>query len=87
MSKKINIILEIDECGDVHGLYTDDINLFAIGKITNVRKASNVEFNVETQKWEVTSLNGKVLHENTNREKAIGWEIMAFSPGGKYYEN
>lgn len=79
------ITLDIDSNGDVHGLYTDDIDLFAIGRVTNIRKASNVEFNEKEQTWEVLSLDGKILHTNPNREKAIEWEIEAFSPGGSHY--
>ena len=82
---KPNIILEIDTQGNVHGLYTDEIDLFSVGRITNVRKASNVEFNEKTQMWEVTSIDGKILHTNQNREKAIEWEIENFSPNGQYY--
>jgi len=83
----MNITLEIDNDGNVHGLYTDAINLFSLGQVTNVRKASNVEFNEKKQMWEVTSLSGVVLFSHKNREYAINWEIDNFSPGGKYYEH
>jgi len=83
----MKIIFEITEEGDLNGLYTDEIDLFAVGRLTNVRKASNVEFNEEKQVWEVLSLEGEVLYTNTNREAAIEWEIEAFSLGGPYYEN
>lgn len=79
------IILEIDSDGNLHGLYTDQIDLFEIGKITNVRKASNVEFNEDLQVWEVISLDGQVLFTHTSREKAIEEEILMFSPGGEYF--
>lgn len=81
----MKIVLDIDKEGNVHGLYTDEINLFSIGKITNVRKASNVEFCEENQTWQVLSLDGKVLYENRSREEAIEWEIAALSPGGTHY--
>lgn len=85
MGKLIEIVLEIDNEGNVHGLYTDYINLFSIGRVTDIRKASNIDFNDAKQMWEVSSLDGKILHTNTNREKAIEWEIEAFSPGGTHY--
>ena len=85
MKKQIKIVLEIYNNGDIHGLYTDDINLFALGLVTDIHKASNVEFNEAKQTWEVLSLDGKVLHANPNREKAIEWEIVAFSPNGEHY--
>lgn len=81
----MKVILEIDEHGDVHCLWTDQVNLFAVGLVTNVRKASNVEFNEREQVWEVLSLDEEVLHQNKSREKAIEWEIEAFSPGGMHY--
>ena len=77
-------ILDINENGDIDCLYTDYINLFAIGTVVNVRKASNVEFNEKTQEWEVITLEGDVIHKNKNREKAIEFEIEVFSPGVKY---
>ena len=78
--------LDIDQDGNIHCLYTDDVNLFVLGLVTDIRKASNIEFNEAEQTWEVLSLDGKVLHTNPNREKAIEWEIEAFSPGGTHYE-
>jgi len=82
----MSVIFEIDESGNMHGLYTDEINLFSLGKVTGVRKASNVEFCEDRQVWQVTTLDGQVVHECKNREDAIEWEIAEFSPGGKYYE-
>ena len=78
----IKVVLGIDPSGNIHCLYTEEIDLFSIGKVTNVRKASNVEFNEPKQMWEVSSLDGEVLHTNRDRGAAIEWEIEAFSPGG-----
>jgi hypothetical protein len=77
--------LDIDENGNVRCLYTDIIDLYSIGKIVEVRKASNVEFNQDNQVWEVLSLDGQVLYEHQNRETAIEWEIENFGVGGMYY--
>lgn len=82
----MNITFDIDTEGNMHGLYTDKIDLFDIGRVTSVRKASNVEFNESEQTWEVLSLEGEVLHKNPNRDAAIEFEIVAFSPGGIHYE-
>lgn len=81
----VDIVFDIDEEGNMHGLYSDEISLFSVGRIVNVRKASNVEFNEEEQVWEVLSLNGDVLHKDKNRQAAIDWEITSFSPGGKHH--
>lgn len=84
---KTKVVLEITPEGDLHGLYSDQVDLFAVGKITDVRKASNVEFSEERQMWQVLSLDGEVLHTNPNREAAIEFEIEEFSPGGMYYDS
>jgi len=81
----MKITLDIDPDGDVHCLYTDDIDLFSVGRVTDIRKASNVEFNESEQTWEVLSLDGEVLYTNTNREKAVECEIEMFSPNGEHY--
>lgn len=81
----INLVFDIDKEGNMYGIYTDEIDLFSIGRVTNIKKASNVEFNEVEQVWEVLSLDGEVLHNNPNRNKAIEWEIENFSPGGKHY--
>ncbi|RLC88992.1 MAG: hypothetical protein DRJ03_00080 [Chloroflexi bacterium] len=82
----MKVVLEIDKEGNMHGLYTDEIDLFSVGRVTDVRKASNVEFNQNEQVWEVSSLGGDILYKNSNRNAAIDWEIVAFSPGGSHYE-
>lgn len=82
---ELNVVFEITTDGDLLGLYTDKINLFEIGRLKNIKKASDVEFNEQKQKWEVLSHDGKVVHENKNRESAIDWEIKNFNPTGPYY--
>ncbi len=81
-----DIILDVDPDGNIKCLYTDEIDLFAIGRVTNVEKASNIEYHEPSQSWQVISLSGEVLHTNSNREAAIEWEIVAFSPGGQFYK-
>lgn len=82
----VDLIFDIDLEGNMHGLWTDEIDLFSVGRVVQVRKASNVEFNETEQCWNVSSLKGEILHKNKNRQAAIDWEIISFSPGGKYYE-
>lgn len=82
----MEIVIDIDTDGNLHCMYTDEIDLFSVGRVTEVHKVSNVEFNETKQVWEVLSLEGEVLHENTNRQKAIDWEIVAFSPNGPYHD-
>ena len=78
--------IEIDENGDISTLYTDQVDLYSIGKVCNVRRASNVEFNEARQEWDVVcAKTGSIVHSNKNREDAIEWEIDAFQPGGLLY--
>lgn len=77
--------LEIDENGDIHTLYTDKIDLYELGLVTDVRKASYIEFNEEDQTWEVRLPNGTVIATDKSREKAIEKEIELVGPGGRYY--
>jgi 3-methyladenine DNA glycosylase AlkD len=79
-------ILEIDQQGNISTLYNDDLDLYELGLVTRVRRASFIEFNEKKQWWEVIDVVTKeVVYQNKVREKCIEWEINAFSPGGKYY--
>lgn len=80
-----DIILDVDPDGKITCLYTDDVDLFALGRVINVHKASNVEFDESSQSWHVLSLEGEVLYTNSSREVAIQKEIELFSPGGRHY--
>jgi len=80
--------LEIDTKGNISTLYNDLVDLYEIGRIHNVQKASFVEFAEEKQEWQIISVKtGEVLGSDKNREKAIEKEIQMFQPGGDYYEN
>lgn len=84
----MNTVLEIDETGNVSCLYTDEINLYDIGMVQNVTRASHIEFDEQTQEWIVIHAKScEILFRHKNRESAIEWEIENLKPGGKYYEN
>jgi hypothetical protein len=56
-------------------LWAEDIDLLAIGKVTGVQRASVIEFNLDTQQWDVRLPDGRdVLHSNASREACIEWE-------------
>jgi hypothetical protein len=81
------ITYEIDETGCLHGIYSDIVDLFSIGRVVNVRDASRIEFNEENQIWEVIDASdGQVVHCDKNRARAIEWEIVHFGPGGPLYK-
>jgi hypothetical protein len=78
-------VVEFDEHGDVVTLYTDEIDLYELGVIGDVRRASHVEFDEANQEWIVLTPGGEVVHRDRNRERAIAWEIQNLGPGGKHY--
>ena len=80
-------IMEFDVDGNISTLYTDDINLYQLGVLQNVRRASEIIFDECRQEWVVvTAMTRAPVARFTNRTEAIDWEIENFSPGGRYYE-
>ena len=78
--------LEIDTEGNVHTLYTEEIDLFALGTLTNVRRASHVRFDEARQEWTVVDAEtGEIVYRNKRRTVAIAWEVAHFQPGGDRY--
>lgn len=78
--------IEIDNDGNIQTLYSDEIDLYAIGEVHSVRRASNVEFDEANQEWMVIQAStDKIIHRNKNRKQAISWEILELGVGGKYY--
>jgi len=65
------IFIRLDGC--VEGLYTDIINLQSLGRLY-VKRASNVEFIMPRQSWEVSLPAGEVIYSGANREAALDWE-------------
>ncbi len=81
-------ILDIDEQGNISTLYSDEIDLYQLGQVTHVRRASEILFNELKQYWEVLDAKTKeIVYQNKNRELAIKKEIELFSPGGKFYHD
>lgn len=81
-------VLEFTIDGDVRTLYTDDINLYDLGKLQNVRRASEITFDEYRQEWVVVAaVTLEQVARFKSRNEAIDWEIENFSPGGKHDEN
>ena len=70
----MNIIFSTD--GSATCLYTDSLPLRDLGTIT-VERASNVEFNAATQKWEVraaSAIGSVPLFTHSSRAECLTWE-------------
>ena len=78
-------VLRFHADGSGSGLYTEAIDLHKIGSL-HVDRASRVEFNGHSQKWEVSDLNGIRLFTHPSRQRCLDWERVYFqsashSPG------
>jgi len=74
----ISHVLNFDSEGIGHCLYTEILNLTAIGPL-EIARASNIEFNIKTQLWEVRSVKGEVLYTNASRQLCLEWEHQYFN--------
>lgn len=70
--------LKFDATGIGHCLFTEVIELSAIGKL-EIARASTVEFNNESQLWQVKSPEGLLLFSHPSRQACLGWEHQYFN--------
>jgi hypothetical protein len=60
--------------GTGHCLYTEAIDLKSIGPL-EIQRATTIEFNGKTQRWEVRDANGnRLLFQDHSREVCLKWE-------------
>jgi hypothetical protein len=64
--------------GEGHCLYTEAIELAAIGRLT-IRRATSIEFSETSQQWEVRDAGGALLHSHPSREICLEWEHRHFN--------
>ncbi len=74
----MNPVLTFDVDGVVRCLHTDAIPLQSIGTLT-VQRATTIEFNPTTQKWEVKDAAGVILHSDPSRSCCLAWELDRFN--------
>ena len=67
------VVLKFTATGIASCLYTEIIDLAAIGQL-EITRASNIEFNNQTQLWEVTDPQGRVLRSARSRSACLEWE-------------
>lgn len=71
-------VLTFNADGTGHGLYTEMIDLAQVGSLTMTR-ASNIEFNQFTQRWEVQEPGGAILYTHESRSVCLQWEHDHFN--------
>ena len=71
-------VLHFQPDGTGAGLYTEAIDLQQIGRL-EMSRASNIEFNPESQQWEVFDFTGHRLFSDTSREVCLRWERRHFN--------
>ena len=64
--------------GNGHGLYTEVIDLNALGPLS-VTRATSIEFNQQTQRWEVRDSTGVLRHSHRSRQQCLNWEHRHFN--------
>jgi hypothetical protein len=72
--------LRFDTGGLIDCLYTDAIDLRALGRLHVVR-ATDIRFNDSTQQWDVHDAdNGEVLFSHPSRSECLHWEQTNLQP-------
>ena len=67
------LVVTFDGAGVGSCLYSELIDLHSIGSL-EIRRASHIEFNNTTQRWEVKNLRGNVLFFAKTRTACVEWE-------------
>ena len=74
----MSLVITIDKQGDARCLYTERINLAALGRL-EISRASTIEFNHETQEWEVKDSENQLLFHHASRSTCLAWEQQHFN--------
>lgn len=71
-------ILTVAPGGVVTGLYTETIPLGELGAL-HVERLTTIEFEQQTQQWEVKDRDGKTLFTDPSRTCCLEWEHEHFN--------
>lgn len=72
-------VLTFNDHGEVHCLYTEALDLAAIG-VLEITRATQIEFNNGRQQWEVIGgPDDQVLFSNPSRTACLAWEQKHFN--------
>lgn len=67
--------MTIDQSGNVHGIYVDDLDLRDIGAALHCERASDVEWNDALQLWECSVPGHGIVARGTSRQGVIRAEV------------
>ena len=76
----MNSTLRFDPGGHIGCLYTEAIDLRALGRLLVVR-ATDIRFNDSTQQWDVhDAATGQLLFSHESRTECLRWEKTNLQP-------
>ena len=78
-------VLVFDPHGVGRGLYTELIDLQQLGPL-EIERASQIEFDAQSQCWEVRDRAGVVQYRSPSRQACLDWEQEAFNNNPKEEE-
>lgn len=71
----MNACIHISEDGTARCLWTEEMPLHEIGRL-EIKRASTVEFNPDSQQWEVRLMGSKGIDfSHPSRAVCIAWEV------------
>jgi hypothetical protein len=71
-------VIKFDPHGNGHCLYTEQIDLRALGELQIVR-AATIEFNNDTAEWEVKDSENQLLFHHPFHAACLAWEQQYFN--------
>jgi hypothetical protein len=71
-------VLTFDPAGTGHCLFTEAIDLSSLGTL-EIARASTIEFNNQSQQWEVKGAQGQWLFSHPSRQTCLDWEHQHFN--------
>ena len=72
------LAIKFDPTGRGHCLYTEVLDLTALGTL-DIQRAATIEFHNGRQEWEVRDATGTVLHSDPSRTACLLWEQQYFN--------
>ncbi len=76
----MNINISFTPDGTAHCLWTEAVPLHEIGRL-EIHRATNIDFNNNTQHWEVKDRRSKVRFFSKSRSVCLEWELQNLQPG------